>query len=260
MSASSSTTTADQDRALARIINKNPISSNNNKDLLTIKVNEDLWQRGETFFHHPAEQGTDLWKRLRLGYISGTKISPATGRSNFTTREQCAKYVTLLETPSFTEDALKRMQAGSDAEPRVRQKYANQTGNSVAEYGLCVSSRDPRLAASVDGVIVSDDGLIEIKCPQRMYGPLKYKGKIWDSHYDQMQLGMFVLGRTWCDYVVNALDTEEMIITRVNWDQNHWDTVLMPKLEEFFDTILPAVVADAGLETVPDYRILPPGI
>jgi hypothetical protein len=57
--------------------------------------------------------------------------------------------------------------------------------------------------------------------------------RIWNSHYDQMQGGMAILGVPWCDYLVYAIDEKRLYSNRIPFNQNHWNNILYPKLKGF---------------------------
>jgi hypothetical protein len=90
-------------------------------------------------------------------------------------------------------------------EPVVKQLYEHLYGVKVKDVGRIIHSRDPRIAASPDGVVCPTAGpgakktprLIEIKCPvSRDIG-----GAIPPEYYAQMQTQMEVTGAPICDYV-----------------------------------------------------------
>jgi hypothetical protein len=93
------------------------------------------------------------------------------------------------------------MARGHLLEPFARDLYAEHF-DPVAECGF-VSLATPAgtLGYSPDGLI-GDDGLIEIKCPQpKTHLRSLLTGEVPAEYYPQVQTGLAVAGRRWCDYI-----------------------------------------------------------
>lgn len=92
---------------------------------------------------------------------------------------------------------------GIEAEPFARAAYEAHTGQSVREVGFMVREYDGgvKIGYSPDG-LVGRDGLIEIKAPQPK-GHLRtiLGGEVPAVHMAQIQCGLLVSGRQWCDFV-----------------------------------------------------------
>jgi hypothetical protein len=95
------------------------------------------------------------------------------------------------------------MRRGRDLEPRARQVYETRTGALVEEVSLILTD-DERFGYSSDGFI-DDDGMVEIKCPLSC----EKLGQVWASpetahleYLDQINGGLWITGRKWCDLVV----------------------------------------------------------
>jgi len=193
------------------------------------------WREYDNFWEHTAEQGTEAWKNARIGRVNGSNSGAITGKSRFKSPEETGKIIAGVETEIFSEEALERMNHGTKMEPLVRNWYEKEYNCSVLERGLCVLKSDVTIGASVDGDILNTDGIIEIKCPVKMYQPLltymenvehgwkpekEYVGHIWETHYCQMQQGMFVLNKKYCDYIVYC---EPQVFTqRINFNPEFW--------------------------------------
>lgn len=109
-----------------------------------------------------------------------------------------AERITGHTEPTFVNDDMLR---GHEEEPRARDKYS-ECFEPVTETGLMV--RDDwgfRIGYSPDG-LVGDDGLIEVKSP-RQKGHLAtiLADGIPTEHMPQIQCGLLVSGRKWCDYI-----------------------------------------------------------
>jgi len=154
------------------------------------------------------EQGTDEWFALRCGVITASvvgllitakTIKPA---SNDTSRGLTAQLVAEritghVEPMHETHDMLR----GTLDEPFARDVYAEHYA-PVTETGFMVRKFDGfRIGFSPDG-LVGDSGLIEIKSRKQK---IQLRTIIEDAvpleNMAQIQCGLLVSGREWCDYV-----------------------------------------------------------
>ncbi|QCB93326.1 lambda exonuclease family protein [Cellulomonas shaoxiangyii] len=94
------------------------------------------------------------------------------------------------------------MERGTYEEPIAREAYAQHTGVDVAEVGFMVrAEHDWRLGYSPDG-LVGDDGLIEIKSRRaKAQVATVLADAVPAGNMAQIQAGLLVSGRAWCDYV-----------------------------------------------------------
>lgn len=204
------------------------------------------WEEHDHYWLCNAPQRSDKWFKYRKFRITGSNFGTAAGLSSFTSVDEFYDEVVHDKKRPFSEKAIAAMKHGNDTEDEARIWYEKQTGYKVHEYGLAVPKWDFLLGSSVDGIVEGEDGIIEIKCPQRFYWRLtdyeekKKKGEItdefhhehiFDSHYCQMQGGMAILKKSWCDYVVYTEGTK--YITRVHFNKEYWDNFLYPKLKDF---------------------------
>ena len=189
------------------------------------------------------EQGTKKWKDSREGRLTASDFGAAAGKSRFKTRDELLEEKRSGVPPVFTAEAIEHMSRGTREEPSARKYYVKDTGYEVVERGLVVPKWNPLIGASVDGDIVNSDGCIEIKCPKRIYWPLKRnKGEgghehIYDTHYCQMQGGAAIYGKSWFDYVVFGVEERKMYIERVPFNEEYWMNFLYPRLESFCEDL-----------------------
>lgn len=93
------------------------------------------------------------------------------------------------------------MQRGHDDEPRAREFYTEQR-EPVRECGFMVREFDGcKLGFSPDG-LVAGDGTIEVKSriPKKQLATV-LAGEVPAEHMAQIQAGLAVSGRQWCDYI-----------------------------------------------------------
>jgi hypothetical protein len=109
-----------------------------------------------------------------------------------------AERITGWTEPTYISDDMLR---GIEDEPRARDKYAESYA-PVDEVGLIV--RDDwgfQIGYSPDG-LVGDDGLIEIKSRrQKKHLETILADVVPAENMAQIQCGLLVSGRAWCDYV-----------------------------------------------------------
>ena len=238
-----------------------------------------------------AKQGTDEWLNARKGQIpvsflfSETNVlsptSPArpslssihllntritvsnfgaaAGQSRFSTPKELALEVAGIKEKVFSEESKKNMAHGTKEEPNARRWYENQFGVEVEEIGLAVPKWNFHLGASVDGIVKDAKGIIEIKCPKKMYKPLidhinlrstgweprpYYRSHIWPTHYAQMQGGMAILGMEWCDYIVYSTSDRQVYHERIPFNSKYWQESLYPNIQTFLNQELFPLLED----------------
>lgn len=153
-------------------------------------------------------QGTEEWLQARRGLLTasnlGKHITPSTLKvadnetSRTLTMQLAAERITgHVENVHPTLD----MQRGTDDEPFARAVYAEHYA-PVEEIGFVTLEQDGyTIGYSPDG-FVGEDGLVEIKSRK----PEKHIAHVLDGkppvyNMAQMQAGMFITGRKWCDYI-----------------------------------------------------------
>lgn len=184
------------------------------------------------------EQRRKEWYAVREGRITGSAIGAILGLSQFATADDVMRRMVRQhngQPEDFTGNAA--TEYGTQNEPNALADYQFETGNDVAECGFFIHPDFNWLGASPDGLI-SDDGLIEIKCP---YGkrhdvePDFLSAAEQTGYYAQMQFQLFVTGRMWCDfYQWSAYGSK---LERVNFDPEFIEYAL-PKLKAFYELYL----------------------
>jgi predicted phage-related endonuclease len=158
---------------------------------------------------HNVEQNSPAWMNLRLGIITASSMKDvlSKGRSKTATSVTRQTYMDKLmgeqlsgRFPSnYTNEA---MMMGHELEKYAREYYERATGNKVTQVGFITNHDDiGTVGFSPDGLI-GEDGVLEIK--SRM-DHVQVRVLLNDApspeHYAQMQCGLWVSERQWCDYV-----------------------------------------------------------
>lgn len=173
------------------------------------------------------EQGSDEWLKLRMGVATASNfnkiITATTAKESSTLPKYALELATqhLLDKPEETYKS-SAMQRGSDLEPLARQAYQESSLCSVEEIAMFKSDCG-NFGYSPDGLI-GDDGLIEIKCPLAITH-LNYilDGKMPKDYIQQVQCGLWVSERKWCDFVSYHPNFKEqkLFIVRVERDEDY---------------------------------------
>jgi putative phage-type endonuclease len=182
-------------------------------------------------YHFDIEQGSDDWLALRRGVITASTVSrliTSTGNiaNNDTSRAQLlqllAERITGESEPSFYNDDMAR---GHLLEPLARDIYSRHF-EPVTECGFVTRAFQgiPALGYSPDG-LVGDTGLIEIKSPrQKNHLRALLADEVPAEYVPQVQLGLAVTGRAWCDFIsyapglplfVHRCERDEVVIAQL---------------------------------------------
>jgi len=113
------------------------------------------------------------------------------------------------------------MRFGTEQEPFARAAYEARTGNLVDAAGF-ICTDDRKFGCSVDG-LVDDDGMIEVKT--MVSSKTLFKAVVdrdITEYIDQVNGGMWLLGRKWCDVILWAPDLphQQLTVIRINRDDD----------------------------------------
>lgn len=175
-------------------------------------------------------QGSPEWFAARAGVITASMFSTACDfLKNGTPTQKNIDYAYRVAVERIygetTDDTYQtyEMRRGTELEPYARICYESKTGNLALESGIVLTD-DKLFGYSTDG-FVDDDGLIEIKAPNSAR-------KICEMHINadlseyihQIQGGLWITGRKWCDFVMYAPQLESvgkhLFIKRIERDDD----------------------------------------
>ena len=167
------------------------------------------------------EQGSEAWFIHRLASIGGSSISKAVAGGSGATRSKLMYDFVgeLLSGEKKDSYSSQYMQMGTDNEPEARLLYEFETGNEVAQVGL-IKNGDYK-HYSPDG-LVGIAGILEIKCCiPSVWAERKLTGKIPTEYRKQMQWGLYICEKEWCDFVVYSpfVKVYPLIIQQVERDE-----------------------------------------
>ena len=187
----------------------------------------------EIKIYKDLQQGTPAWHEARRGIITASEIGKMVTKAgkfadNDSSRgliaEKAAQRITghIDETPTTFA-----MQRGHDDEAEARDIYSERV-HPVDEVGFVVRRfYDFRLGYSPDG-LVGNDGLIEVKSrKQKFQMQDASKATLPDDFKAQVQAGMMISGRPWCDFIsFPACGGGMMMVLRVDADVEYQDRLL----------------------------------
>jgi hypothetical protein len=189
------------------------------------------------------EQGTPEWDELRRGIVTasvvGTLITPSQVRpaNNMESRALAAllaaERITGWTDPSYVSGAMER---GWNDESHAVEAYEKHRGVRVDFMGFMVREEgDWKVGYSPDG-LVGDHGLIEIKSrAPKKHVKTVLTDEVPSENVAQIQCGLFVTGREWCDYI-SFSGGMSLWVKRVTPDPR-WFDAITTAVAAFEDTV-----------------------
>lgn len=183
------------------------------------------------------EQGTPEWLQMRSGLLTASRVrelftkglAPSYARMPQTLGwHLLGQRITGYVEPQHESDAMLR---GHEEEDIARTAYVDRY-EAIERVGF-VTRRftDPEdgtvtvLGYSPDG-LVADDGLIEIKSKcQKLQVETIINNRVPDEFWLQIQTGMLVTGRRWCDFI-SVCGGMPMFVMRADQDHAMQDAIL----------------------------------
>jgi hypothetical protein len=159
-------------------------------------------------YHRDLVQGTEEWLKARLGLLTASEmcriITPTTLKAAANDKQRAHVYEIAAQRisdyvePTYIGDEMLRGQEDEiDARDVYREIYA-----PTDDVGFITNDRFGfTIGYSPDG-LVADDGQIEIKS-RRQHFQIETisRGAIPSEHVIQVQTGLLVSERSWCDFV-----------------------------------------------------------
>lgn len=157
--------------------------------------------------HTDLIQGSEAWLKARLGMLTASEmkhIVTPTGKAADNDKSRSHLYELLAQKisqhvePRFVSDD---MQRGKDDEEDARLVYEDAY-EPVEVVGFITNDKWGFTIGYSPDFLVGKDGCGEIKCP-RQKGQIEaiLSGEVPAEHMVQMQTGMLVAEREWCDFI-----------------------------------------------------------
>lgn len=190
-----------------------------------------------------CEQGSQEWLDARCGVITASEFRNANSKLNRASGGKKAGDPTEASDKYACNVAIERisgkpygapikawtLERGHELETAARMHYEARTKEMVMESGVVLTD-DRKFGYSTDG-LVEGEGLIEIKCPvdSLKIADMWRTGDV-SEYIHQMQGGMWITGRKWCDFIMYVPDLEgvgkDLFIKRVHRDDDFIDTMV----------------------------------
>ena len=179
-------------------------------------------------------QRSKSWLEFRKGKLGGSSAGSVLGINPYCSPLDLYNQIKEITPPVEENRAMKR---GSSLENEALSWLMMTTGQAFYPDVLTFCKND-RIIASLDGINMKRNTIVEIKCSDRIYEDAK-KFKIQPYYHAQMQHCMMVAECDSCLFV--AFDGFEGIISEVKRDQEFIDKLYQAELQflEYLDTDTP---------------------
>lgn len=192
-------------------------------------------------YHEDMVQGSDEWLAARCGLLTASEmklvVTPSfrkadNDKSRAHMYELLAQRITRYVEPMYVSDDMMR---GREDEIRAREMYEKFFA-PVKQVGFITNDKwGFTIGYSPDG-LVGEDGCIEVKSRCQKYQvETILDGKVPKEHVLQVQTGLLVSERKWCDYISFCAGLPLWVI-RVFVD-DEIQTVIVEAASEFEDKI-----------------------
>lgn len=190
-----------------------------------------------------CQQGTAEWHQARSGVITASCFGDAISRLSRVSGKRKAgdpsgasdKYAADLAIERISKKPYGApvkawvLDRGHEMEALARMHYEARTGYMANEAGLVLTD-DRLFGYSTDG-FVGDDGLIEIKAPIDSLKIVEVMDGDIAEYMHQMQGGMWITGRKWCDFIMYVPDLanagKDLYVRRVMRDDAFIDAMVL---------------------------------
>lgn len=176
------------------------------------------------------EQGTREWLEWRHNGIGASDASTIMGQNRFSSAAALLKEKRDPVRDSFQNEA---MALGRRLEPEARKRYIAETGKDVRPVCL-QSTRYDWLRASLDGLTVDHDAVVEIKCGRSAYWSTARSGSVPTYYYGQLQHIMAITGLDSLDFWCYWPDNPEILLP-VERDDDYIEVLLSKELKFWND-------------------------
>lgn len=188
-------------------------------------------------------QGSQEWHQARAGVITASCFADAISRMTRNSGRRKPGDPTAASDRYAADLAIERISGkphgeppkawvldrGHEMERLARMAYEARTGAMANEAGLVLTD-DRLFGYSTDG-FVGDDGLIEIKAPIDSLKIVEVMEGDLTEYQHQMQGGMWITGRKWCDFIMCVPDLEnagkDLFVKRVMRNDEFIDAMVI---------------------------------
>lgn len=197
---------------------------------------------------HDIEQNSDEWIALRLGRATSSNFAKIAANKGKAFGDPAKEYAIKIALESIYGSSIGEsytnewMERGTELEPVARMVYEERTFTEVSNGGFCIHDSFDGVGGSPDGLLLNDNGGIEIKCPKftTHYNTLR-KGK-FDSSYKWQMLGnIWICGLDYMDFVSYCPEfpeSKQLFIDRLSAEDYKEDLeYLSERMAEFIELV-----------------------
>jgi len=210
--------------------------------------------------HRDLIQGSEAWLAARCGILTASEMSriitptlkvARNEKASAHLYELLAQRITGYVEPHYISDDMLR---GQVDEIEARALYAKHYA-PVEEVGFITNDEwGFTIGYSPDG-LVGDDGLIECKSRrQKFQAETIITGEMPGDYWIQVQTGLLVSGRKWCDFV-SYCGGMPMVTVRVEADEEHQEAILAAAMD--FERRLTEVLGEYRSQQTSGLRLIP---
>lgn len=182
------------------------------------------------------EQGTPAWMELHGSVPSASNFSKVV-KMNGEPSDQRHDYMMQLAGTrvwGVYEDSYQswNMKRGIELEPVAKRLYSLVTGNEIEDVGFCYYDERMDRGASPDSLIITGNGVLEVKSPL-LKTHVKYmlKGTLPSEYFQQVHGEMYVASSEWAHFMSFFPGAPEFIV-KVERDEK-FISLLDRRLDEF---------------------------
>jgi putative phage-type endonuclease len=186
-------------------------------------------------------QGSQEWLDYRLKMFNASETAAVLGESPWMTRYQ----LWLLKTGRSITKVTAAMQHGTDLEPAARTAYEAHTRQVMQPLVL----QDGRYSASLDGMNLEGDLIVEIKCPYKGQASVLWQdaavGRVPEHYRLQAQHQLMVSGAAQAHFWV--FDGQHGLLITIERDEACMDRIKQGwvAFRAYLDTDTPPPLSDA---------------
>lgn len=177
------------------------------------------------------EQNSPEWHELRANKIGASDAPIIMEVSPWMTPFQLWERKLGITPPQDTTEA---MQRGIDMEEEARKAFENETGLIVFPQ-VRISNEHDWAMASLDGITMDGNTIVEIKCSGQKDHDMALGGQIPEKYFPQLQHQMFVTELDFGYYF--SYTRAGAAILKINRDDKYIEKMIS-KEKEFFDCML----------------------
>jgi hypothetical protein len=198
---------------------------------------------------HDVEQNSEEWFSLRTGKVTTSKLGVFMANYGKAFTDTAKKYAFRIAKEQVTGERVEEtafmsedMKNGQIYEPIAREEYEYTTFNNVGNGGFCQHEKYSDVGGSPDGLILDQNGGIEIKSVKDWTHRNNIRRGTFDPAYKWQVLGnIWLCGLDWLDFIsygITYTRSKKLFIYRayVTEYQEQID-MIEPRLNDFRELI-----------------------